>query len=186
MVKQSVNLIIKKDEDSPKVKKFKKILPIVAGVFFFVLIISSIVIFQYMSSLTAELNGLKRDVSIYEQRITAQGHNEDLYLTSQKVLTSIEKILLNKKSFSPLLSEVVNLPTSGITIPGASADKMGNLSFNLIASSSSKLDEFVTVLREKETKSKLFSQIFAGGIVRSVKGVYSASITLKVDKLLLQ
>ena len=186
MTKHSVNLIIKKDDDSLLIKRLKKYLPLTSGISFLIFIIATVVTYIFLNGNIAEYNSLKREVTVLEERIKSQQQNEDIYISTGKTLTGNEKILFLSINFNPVLSEVINLPTEGITIPNASCDKLGNLSFKMVASSSSKLDNFITHLLNKETKSKLYSNMKAGGIVRNEKGNYSMSISLNVDKTLLK
>lgn len=185
MEKHSLNLIIKKETDSPLIHKIKLFLPLSAfiSLLLFGLIFTVSVI--YINSNISQFNLLKKEVERLEKRISDQKTAEGIYTFSLSKLNVLGQILNGSKNFSPLISEIINLPSSEVNITSANADAKDNVAVSLVASSSAAMDRFVTLLLEKE-KEKTISQIYAQGITREKKGSYLFTITFKSNSALLQ
>ncbi len=183
--KNSVNLIIKKEKESPLLQKLNIIFPIsaVVGLAIFVLIFFASII--YYNGNILKFNLVKKEIESLEKKIGDQKASEGVYsLTAQRV-NILNQMVSQNPNFPKVLTEVDNLNIPGINIISATSDDKGSLSIALIASSSSSLDDFVTKLRQEEQK-KLFSKIEAHGVVREKKGNFLLTVTLKGEPTILK
>ncbi len=180
MVKNTVNLIIKEEDESVLIKRLKIIFPILAGLSLLIFILVFIASIVYINKNIVAYNLLKRNVDQYEKNIVSRKNIEGIYTLTSSRLNVIDQLAGKVKDFPPLIDEINKLKGNGISIKSVSSDNKGNISFALTASSSAALDEFVSLLEKKE-QTKNFYQIKANGIVREKKGLYDLSISLKRD-----
>ena len=185
MAKTSVNLIIRKDADSPFVRRLKRIVPVLGITSIVLFLILFLISLAYLNSNTARFNQLKSEIGQLEKKISGQKTNESTYILTASLLTALQQISSKDKDFSPLLSEILGLKSIDISVPVATVDKDYNVSFGITASSSATLDTLVTRLQSLEAK-KYFSEIRAYGIVRDKKGKYNLNISLKTGPVLLK
>lgn len=185
-IPHSINLIPKRDTDSPIVQRLKKILPLtaVASLLLFVLLFFSSLL--YTNAHLAEFNRLKKEVEILEGRIASQKTTEGIYTLTAMVLNVLKQTMSGTKQFSPLIGEVASFEKSGIRISSLLADKKGNVSVAVSASSSAILSAFVETLIKQENEKKTFTNLFAQGTIRDRKGKYNVTISMKADPSLLQ
>lgn len=181
MVKYSVNLILKEEKESPLVKKLKIIFPLVS--FLLLIFFGLIFLFTYfyINANSREFNLLNKEIERYEKQISEYKITEGIYTLTGSKLKVIDELLADSKNFSPVVGTLLALQTSGITITSITTDKLGNISFSIIASSSASMDMFVNKIIEEENE-ELFSDITAQGIVRDKKGNYILSISAKGNK----
>lgn len=185
MQKHSVNLVIAREEESPHVVKFKKILPILAALslcLFVIFFFSSLV---YISRNRVEFNSLKLQIDNLEKKISQQKNAEGVYILTVARVKTIADLQNGNKNFTKLLSEINKLQSNGVFFSQTTVDKKNAVTIATIASSSSALDDFVATLIRAET-AKLFSEIKSSGIVRDKNGAYLLSVSLKPNSSLLQ
>lgn len=178
MIKQSINLIIKKKEDTPFLKKWKLIasfLGIGSLSLFVILFIASMV---FVNNNIAEFNHLKREVEQLEKKIGDQKSSESIYILTVSMLDILRQILSNGKDFSPLVGEITKFEDLGIAINSAVINKNSKVSFSITASSSAILNTLVAKLEEQD-EQKIFSDIAVYGITRNKTGHYNLTISLK-------
>ncbi len=184
MVKKNINLLIEKELDSPLIVKLKLYLPVAAVIFFILFIILFIVSITYTKKNLDQYRILKEEVSQLESKIDEKKNLEGVYTLSYTILNTIKEILNNKVSFTPLLSELMNINTDHLSVTQASSDNKGKVNLNITASSSAYLNNLVTFLHDKEDKDKIFSNITANGVNRNKTGGYELTISLKADESL--
>lgn len=181
MSKQSINLLIPKEQDSPTFHRIKIILPLISIISLVLFILLFSISFIYLNISSLRFNQLKKRAENSESKISAQKSTEGVYLFTTKRVDTIAQILSSSKNFSRVISEIIGLPIEGIAIKDVSFDKQGNLSFSLISSSIDTLDNFILVLLAKEN-NHLYSNIKADGITRDKKANYYVNISLKFDQ----
>lgn len=185
-VMQGINLIPKRDADPVPVARLKKILPLAAVIsllLFVILFFSSLL---YTNSNLSKFNRLKKDVENLENQISSQKSTEGVYTLTASLLQTLVQTISGTKHFSPLISELSTLETNGIRITSALADKKGNISISLTASSSATLSSFVNSLIAQESDKKLFTDMYAAGTIRDRKGKYNLTISMKANPSLFQ
>ncbi len=180
MTKNTVNLILLKEDEPPVIKKLKIILPITAAFVFIIFIFIYIASIVYINNNVVAFNLLKRNVDQLEKNITSKKNIEGIYTMTSTRLNILDQLSGKIVDFPPLINDISNLNGKGIFIKTVSSDSKGNVSFTLRASSSASLDDFVSLLENLELE-KIFSQIKASGIVREKKGIYNLSVSLKKD-----
>lgn len=185
MVKHRINLLIRKEEETPLMKKLKKVLSLSAFFGVILFLISFFFSIFYINQNLAKFNLSKKEAEMLEKKIAEQKNLEGIYLLTSGRLNFLDKTVVSRKKFTKLLLEVEDLQGEGITIKGVSADKGGKISFSVIASSAARLNDFVSMLIVRE-EAKLFSDIKAQGIVRPKSGSYLLNISLTGSKELLQ
>ena len=185
-VMQGINLITKRDADPVPIARLKKILPLAAVIsllLFVILFFSSLI---YTNSNLSKFNRLKNDVENLENQISSQKSTEGVYTLSTTLLQTLAQTISGTKHFSPLISQLSTLETNGIRITSSIADKRGNVSISLTASSSAALSSFVNSLMTQESDKKLFTDMYAQGTIRDRKGKYNLSISMKANPSLFQ
>lgn len=185
MTKQSVNLIIRREPESLIVRRLKIILPLTAVISLALFLIGLFTLLAYIARHKSQFETLKTEVSELEKKIAGQKNIEGIYAYTAIRLGILDKILSAKKNYFPLISVIDNLQMEGISITSVATDNVGNISLAIIASSSATLDNFADTLIAYE-KEKLFSDIYASGIVREKKGNYSLMVSLKGNPSLLK
>lgn len=185
MQKHSVNLLIKKDTESPLFKKLKIFLPVgaIASLLLFVIFFFASLI--YINRNNEEFNLLKGEIDSLEKKITNNKNAEGIYNLTVSRIKTIGELSRNTKKFTPLLSEILKLKTNGLVISQTIIDKKNKVTFSVTASSSAELDDFVSNLNRAE-ENKLFSNIRSSGIVRDKIGAYLLSISLDPSPELLK
>ncbi len=186
MPKQSINLLVSKEEDTPLLRRLKKIFPIVSAVSLFLFLILFIFSIAYTNSNIKQFTALKTEVDQYEKKIINQKNTEGIYSLTVTDLNVLAQILSKSKNFSPILAELDKMRSSFILLDGAVVDSKGNLSVSLTASNSAALNKFVDDLTDLEETKRLYSGIEAYGIARDKKGKYLMSISLKANPSLFQ
>jgi len=181
----SLNLIIKKDKQSPFIRKLNIILPIFSALSISLFVIVFLFSIIYANNNILQFNLSKREIEQLENKISTQKNLEGIYTLTTAKLKVLTEITSGSKDFYKLISEIDNLKTEGIAISSITSDKLGNLTLSVAASSSGTLDNFVNLLMSKEQK-KLFKEIQASGIVREQKGSYLLNINLRADDSLLR
>lgn len=181
--RHSLNLLIFQSGENRYVQVLKKILPITAGISFLAFIAIFVLSVFYVNKNTKEFNVLKNEVEALEKKIADQKNTEGIYTLTVMRLNALSQILSQEKNFSRFLSEVDSLQSGNIEIDSATIDKKGLVSMSLIASSSAALDDFVTLLLDKD-REKLYTDITAGGISREKKGNYKLTLGFKASSLL--
>lgn len=176
--RKSINLLLIHDKDSPRVRRVKKIMPIAATVSVLLFLTIFLVSLAYTNIHINEFNALKREVEVYEKRISGQKKIEQVYTISSRRIDIIQEILSATTPLSGLLSHIANLQGGGIKITSSTIDTKGNVSFAFSAENHELLSSFIDSLVAKEEQDKLFSGIRAHGIVRDKKGNYIISISL--------
>lgn len=185
MQKHTVNLLIKKQEDSPLLLKLKKILPVLAAVslsLFVIFFFSSLV---YINRNQEEFKSLKRETDNLEKKISQQKNIEGIYALTLSRVKIIGDLQNGYKNFAKLISEIDKFQSNGVVFSQTMIDKKNAVTITTIASSSGALDDFVAALVRAES-AKLFSDIKSSGIVRDKTGAYLLSISLKPAPRLLQ
>jgi len=185
MVKHSVNLILAGPGEPPYIHSLKTFLPIIALVSLVVFVLVFIISVVFVDSNTKQLNLLKNEVETLEKKISEQKNVEGIYTLTVMRLSVLAQIFSSGKNFSKFIPEIDSLQGKGITIDSATIDKQGSVSLSLLASSSAALDDFVTLLLEKD-REKTYTNIAAGGTVREKKGDYKLSLTFKTNQAFLQ
>ena len=180
---KSLNLIINKDKESSLLKKLNILSPVIALaalVFFILIFLFSII---YVNTNIAQFNNVKKESELLEKKISNLKNVEGIYTLTLLKINALSSALENSKNFNSVISEVNKLKSDEINLNSASVDENGNISFNIEASSSASLDNFINILLAKE-QQKVFSEIYAAGIARDKKGTYTLNIALKGDKSL--
>lgn len=180
MAKNTVNLIITRDEEPAPVKKLKIILPIAAIVVLLIFIIVFVASILYINKNIVAYNILKRNVEQLEKNIASRKNIEGVYTLTSLRLKVLDELSARIKDFPAVMDDVDKLNGNGIIIKSVSSDSKGNISFSVSASNSSSLNDFVNLLKAFEG-DKHFSQIKASGITREKKGIYDFSITFNKD-----
>lgn len=183
--KTAVNLIIRKETESPVLKKLNVIFPVLAILSLTVFVLIFLASIIYYNGNILKFNLIKREIESLEKKIGDQKTTEGVYTLSANRLNILNQMASQNPNFPKVLTEIDNLNSTGINILSAASDDKGLLSVDLIASSSSSLDDFVGILKKQEQK-KLFSKIEAHGIVREKKGNYLLTITLLADPSILK
>lgn len=184
MQKRSVNLLIIRETESPRIKKLKIFLPVAATVSLFLFVIFFFSSIIYVNQNNEEFNSLKLQIDILEKKISAKKNIEGVHNFTVARIKSIGQLSANTKKFTPLLSEILKLQKNGLAIAETNIDKKNKVNFSVTASSSGTLDDFISDLEKAEGK-KLFSNIKSSGIVRDKTGAYLLTITLDPNPTLL-
>lgn len=185
MPKTTVNLIIKKEKESPTIKKLNIILPSIAavGLTIFILVFAASII--YFNNNIFQYNLTKKEIDNLEKKISSQKAAEGIYTLVATRLGILDKLSYKNPNFQNLISEVNKLNIEGVNLVSASSDDKGGLALSFTASSSASMDNLVELLKASEGK-KLYSQIEAHGIVREKKGNYLLTITAKAQDSVLR
>lgn len=185
MEKQSVNLLIKKEEGSPFVSRLRIFLPIAALVALFLFVFSFLGSIIYINKNNDEFTRLQKETAAFEKKISDKKYIEGIYTLTVARIATIDQLATGTKNFANLLSEILKLSSSGITFTQASLDKNNAVTVAVVASSAASLDNFVATLLKTEVE-KSFSEIKSSGIVRDKNGAYLLTISLKPNVAILQ
>lgn len=183
MEKHSINLLIKKREESPIVSKLKVYLPIAAAVSLIVFIAISAATYFYLSSNLSDYQKLTAEAEQLKHSVEKQKNKEGLFTLTNRKLSVLKQVSGLRKDYSKILTEVRNLPVAGVSIGEVSINHKGEMSFSIQSKSVSSLDKFIDRLL-KEEKENLFSDITARGIVRDKEESYTLTISFKVNQKL--
>lgn len=185
MAKHSVNLIIKKEDEKPLVKKLKVLLPVFSAVSLFIFILVFLSSLIYINKNNNEYNSLRMQIDNLEKRISANKNSEGIYILTVSRVKTIDQLGNGSKKFVTLLSEILKLQSSGVLISQTSIDKKNSITISVAASSAASLDEFATKLLNADA-AKLFSDIKTSGIVRDKTAGYLLSVAFKPSNSLLE
>lgn len=174
-VRKSINLLIKRDEDSKELLLLKKFLPIVAVVCIGVFLIGFVISFVYTNIHVTQFTALKKQIEGVERQIGDKKNIEQNYVITSNRLNSINQVLSGSSSLSPLLSQVANLQGEGITIASSGIDEKGSISIAVTADSADSLEKYVDTLISKEDVDHIYSKITSLGMIRDKKGKYTVS-----------
>lgn len=185
MSKTTVNLIIKKEKESPLLRRLKVILPVVAITSLTAFAIAFFSSLIYFNNNIFQYNLTKKEIDNLEKKISSQKAAEGIYTFAATRLDILDKLSYKNPNFQNLISEVNKLNIEGVNLVSASSDDKGALALSFTASSSASMDNLVELFKASEQK-KLYSQIEAHGIVREKKGNYLLTITAKAKDLVLK
>ncbi|MBI3379231.1 hypothetical protein HY029_00585 [Candidatus Gottesmanbacteria bacterium] len=185
MAKHSVNLVIKKENELPVVKKLRLLLPIFSAVSLFIFVILFLSSIIYINKNNSEYNSLRLQIDNLEKRISANKNAEGIYILTVSRVKTIDQLSNGNKKFISLLSEILKLQSSGVLISQTNIDKKNSVTVSVTASSAASLDEFATKLLNADA-AKLFSDIKTSGIVRDKNAGYLLSVSFKPSTSLLE
>lgn len=185
MEKQSVNLLIKKEKESPFVSRLRIFLPIASLLALFLFVFSFLGSIIYINKNNEEFTRLQRESASLEKKISDKKYIEGIYTLTVARIATIDQLTGGTKNFANLLSEILKLSSSGINFTQATIDKKNAVTVAAVASSAASLDNFVTSLLKTEAE-KSFSEIKSSGIVRDKNGAYLLTISLKPNVTILQ
>lgn len=185
MQKHSVNLLIKKEQQSPFLSKLQLILPILAVAALFLFVVIFLVSIIYIGNNNKQFGTLKLKVESLEREIAEKKNTEGIYTLTLNRVKTISEISAGSKNYSNLLSEILKLQKSGISVTNASIDKKNAINVSIIASSAATLDDFVETLAAAG-ESKKFSDVKSSGIVRDKSGGYLLTVSFKPSEALLK
>lgn len=185
MAKHSVNLVIRKVDESPYLTKAKIYLPVIAVVSLVLFVISFLASILYISNNSQEFNAVNARIDNLQRRISASKNTEGVYtLTFFRIKTS-EQLSAGSKNYTKLLSEILKFQSEGILVSQTTVDKKNAVTVSVTASSSAAMDDLITALLKADA-SKLFTNIASSGIVRDKTGNYLFTLTLAPNISLLQ
>lgn len=171
MEKHSVNLIIKKEKESPIVTKLKIFLPVTASIGLIIFIISFFASLIYIDKNIRDFDSVKLQISKLEKQISDKKNLEGIYTLTHLRLKTLGQLNSNIKNYSNLVTEVLKLQSDGVKLTHTSINKNNSASISIVASSSASLDDAVTQLIQID-KDKIFTNMKTSGIVRDKNGRY--------------
>lgn len=185
MEKRSVNLIIKKDKESPFVTKLKIFLPVAAAISLLLFIGADFASIMYINKNIRDFDTLKLQINKLEKQISDNKNIEGIYTLTLLRLKILEQLKSNTKNYSNLLAEILKLQSEGVNVTQASIDKKNSVSTSIEASSAAQLDNLVTRLIQSD-KDKIFSDINTGGVVRNKNGGYKLNLSYKPSNKIIE
>lgn len=185
MEKHSVNLLIKKKEQSPLFVKLNIIFPAAAAFSLFLFISLFLVSLIYINDNNKQFSSLKNQVESLGKQISDKKNIEGIYTLTAERVKIIDQLNSGRKNYSNLLSKILKLQSNGISITSASIDKKNAVNVSAVASSAAALDEFFSLLTEIG-QNKQFNDIKSSGIIRDRSGGYLLSISFKPSEIILK
>lgn len=177
-MKKSFNLINKEAKQTLDFLKLKKKIKFLAfglvGVFIIALILVMGILLLTKSSIQAN----QRKKASIENEIKSLEKIEILAAITSKRIKMIDTILQERKSYSPLITDIESISVSGFNIEGLSIETDGTIKISGICDGLESLTNFNNRIEELGMLKK-YSQIVYPSVGRNKDGKYNLSLELK-------
>lgn len=178
---RNINLLRKNKREVTKIQKTGRYLVFVATFCLVFFVISYIFTFSMLSYLSYQSRSAQAQITSLIDAINQKSDVEAVHAAVVTKVSSVEDILSNNPPYPSYLTDIFQLPLSGIIFQSLSVAPSGNTSIQFIASSSADLNEFVQLLLQKDEVENKYKNIRTTGIARGKGGIYNLSVTFGLN-----